>query len=142
MKKILGLLLVSLIMTACNTTKFSTGGEKEKKFVDDFLNMMDKDHGPDYTGLMACISPAYLKENNLNPEKYKVDNYSVWGHSIESYTSRGTVVTRIWGENHSWEHELTFQLRKEGGKLYLVPSEHDQNYLSPWSARRTYLKAD
>lgn len=140
MKKIAGLVLIALMVSACSTSKFSASGTKEKKYVDDFLALMDRGSGPDYARLMACISPLYLKENQLDPTVCKVDNYSIRGYSIESYTPAGVVVTRIWGEDRSWVHELTFQLRIEKGKLYLLPSGHEGGYISPWKSRKTYIK--
>jgi len=140
MKKLLLLFILSVFALSCGTAKFTTTGDKEKKYVDDFLSLMAHGSGPDYEGLMACISPMYLKEKGLDATIYKVDNYTIWGHSIESYTTEGIVVTKVWGKDREWVHELTFKLRKEKGKLYLVPSENSDNYISPWWSRKTYIR--
>jgi hypothetical protein len=140
MKRILGFIFIALIAASCGTAKFSTTGDKEKKYIDDFLSLMGKDNEPKYTELMKCISPKYIKDNNLNTSVFKVDNYSTWGHSIETYTAKGMITAKIWGQNREWVHLLTFKLSKENGKLYIVPSAHSESYISPWWERQTYIK--
>jgi hypothetical protein len=140
MKKIFGLMIILMIAASCNTAKFSTTGDKEKKYIDNFLSLMGKDNEPKYTELMKCISPKYIKDNNINTSAFKVDNYTNWGHSIESYSDKGLVIAKIWGQDRGWVHKLTFKLSKEKGKLYIVPSAHSENYISPWWEKQTYIK--
>lgn len=140
MKKHLLLILAILFAASCNTSKLSTSGENEKKFISNFLTYMDKGSGPDYQGMMNCISPEYIREHGIDVTGYKVDNYTVWGFSIESYSTDGLIVTKIWGKDREWVHELTFKLRKEKGKLYIVPSEFADQYISPWWTRKTYIR--
>jgi hypothetical protein len=140
MNKIIGFIVIVLLTVSCSTSKFSTTGEKEKKFIDNFLGYMDKDNGTQYEPLMDCISPKYIKSNNIDRNTYKVDNYSVWGHSIETYAKNGMITAKIWGQDRSWVHLLTFKLSIEGGKFYLMPSAHSDNYISPWWERQTFIK--
>lgn len=140
MKKILILLLTAVFAISCGTSKFTTNGDKEKKFVSDFLTFMNKGKSPDYQGMMNCISPAYIKEKGIDISKSKVDNFTLWGYSIESYSNQGIVVVKIWGKDREWVHELTFKLSKEKGKLYFVPSEFSDNYISPWWSKKTYIR--
>jgi hypothetical protein len=140
MKKVIGIILIALITFSCKTAQFSSTGDKEKKFISDFLSCMSKDNGPKYKEMMDCISPKYIKDNNINVTNFKVDNYTLWGYSIESYTKGGMITAKVWGQNREWVHLLTFKLSKEGGKTYLVPSEHSDTYISPWWERKTYIK--
>lgn len=139
MKKIIILCLIALFAIACSTSKFTSDGAKEKKYIDVFLTYMDVDNGPEYQNMMNCISPKYIKEKGIEVTDYKVDNYSITGHSIESYTSEGYVVAKIWGKNRSWVHELTFKLSIEGGKIYIYPSGNSDSYIYPWWERITYI---
>jgi hypothetical protein len=140
MKRILALIFIALVAVSCGTSKFSKTGDKEKKFISDFLECMDHGSGPKYTEMMDAISPMYIKEKNINKSMYKVDNYTIWGYSIETYTNDGLVSAKVWGEDRKWVHLLTFKLRHEGGKLYLIPSDHSDSYIYPWWERKTYIK--
>jgi hypothetical protein len=140
MKKILALIITAFVTLSCNPTKFSATGDKEKKFVSDFLECMDHGSSPKYEEMMDAISPKYIKEKSINKATYKVDNYTIWGYSIETYNNNGLITAKVWGEDRKWVHLLTFKLSHEGGKLYLIPSEHSDSYISPWWERQTYIK--
>jgi hypothetical protein len=142
MKKIVLISLVLLIsVSACNTSKTSKSGDAEKQFVSTFLIYMDHDKGPKRDEMMACISPNYIKENGIDIKKLKVNNYSIWGSSIEYYVAAsGMVVTKVWGENKNWIHQLEFKVVKEKGKLYLMPSKHSDAYIDPWYVVKSYIK--
>ncbi len=139
MKNILILMAVVSLM-ACGSAKFSQTGQKEKQKVSDFLACMDHASGPKYIEMMNCISPQYLKQHGIDRSAYKVDNYSIYGFSIESYTRDGMVTAKVWGEARKWVHKLTFKLTKSGGKIYIIPSEHSDKYISPWWSRETYIR--
>jgi hypothetical protein len=140
MKKILLILAACVLAFTCNAQKFSSKGTKEKKFVGTFISYMQS--GPDYAKLMDCISPEYIRKNGIEESKFKVDNYQVWGYSLESYSRDGLVTLKIWGDKRSWVHQLTFKLSKEKGKLYIVPSAFTHDYISPWWERKAYIKED
>jgi hypothetical protein len=142
MKKIGLISLVILISVgACKTSQTSKNGEAEKAFVTTFLTYMDHEKGPMRDEMMACISPTYIKENGIDTKKLKVNNYSIWGFSIEYYVAAdGMVVTKVWGEDKKWIHQLEFKVVKEKGKMYLMPSEHSDAYIDPWFVAKTYVK--
>ncbi|HOY30925.1 MAG TPA: hypothetical protein PKW80_03510 [Bacteroidales bacterium] len=137
--------LISLVIlfsaVNCTTSKTSKSGDAEKQFVSTFLSYMDHQNIPNQSGMKKCISPSYLKKNGLNIEKYKVNNYTLWGSSIEYYVaSDGLVVAKIWGENKNWIHELEFKVVKEDSRLYLMPSKHSDAYIDPWHTVKLYVK--
>jgi hypothetical protein len=139
-KTIIALALLVLLGNACKTTKVSTGSEAEK-YVTKFLGYMDQKESPKRDEMMACISPTYISDNKINTRDYKVNNYTIWGFSIESYdASTGIVVTKVWGEGKKWIHELDFKVVKEKGSLYLMPSKHSDAYIDPWFSVKTYIK--
>jgi len=142
MRKSLLLVLVTVVFfTACKTSKFSKNGEAEKQYVSTFLTYMDHTKGPKRDEMMACIAPSYIAANSIDVTKYKVNNYSIWGFNIESYTAvEGIIVVKVWGENKNWIHQLEFKIVKEKGKLYLMPSKHSDAYIDPWYAIKTYIK--
>jgi hypothetical protein len=140
MKKILALIFIAMVAVSCSNTKFSKTGDKEKKFVSEFLDCMYHGSGPKYKEMMNAISPMYIKKKNINKDDYKVDNYTIWGYSIETYENNGLISAKVWGEDRKWVHLLTFKLSIEGGKLYLIPSANSDSYISPWWERKTYIK--
>ncbi len=140
-KSLFIILLLAVFFTACKTAKFSKSGEAEKQYVSTFLTYMDRTKGPNRDAMMACIAPSYIAANFIDITKYKVNNYSVWGFSIESYNPvEGIIVTKVWGESKKWIHQLDFKIVKESGKLYLMPSKHSDAYIDPWFVAKTYVK--
>jgi hypothetical protein len=142
MKKIALISLILLIsVNACNTSKTSRSGDAEKQFVSTFISYMDHEKGPKQDEMKACISPSYIKENRIDINKLKVNNYSVWDSSIEYYNAAdGMVVTKVWGESKKWIHQLEFKVVKENGKLYLMPSKHSEAYIDPWYVVKKFNK--
>lgn len=138
MKKLILIVAGLLLICAAQAQGFSSKGAKEKKFIGTLLEYMKA--GPDYAGLMNCVSPAYIEKNKINKADYKVDNYSLYGYSFEKYSRDGMVTVKIWGENRGWVHKLSFKLSKEKGKFYVVPSKFENNYITPWWERETYIK--
>lgn len=142
MKKItLSFVIIALLISAGCSDKFSRSGEKEKQFITNFLNLMNQENGRQYTKMMNYISKKYIADNGIDIKKYKVDNYSIYGFEIISYDMRnGLIVTKVWGKEKSWIHQLTFKLSKERGKLYLVPMKHSDSYIKPWYEAKTYIR--
>lgn len=136
------LIIVSVAsLLACGTSKFSKNGTKEKEFITKLCGYMDHEKGPMYKELMNCISPEYIKTNGLDISNYKVNNYGVYGSSIESFIAKtGVMKVKIWGENRSWVHLLEFKLVKESGKLYVIPGRHSESYIDPWYSVESYIK--
>lgn len=139
MKKILISLMMTLTISSCRVTGFSVSGIKEKQYLAKFLTYMDHTKGPMYNEMMNCISRKYLTTNKIDKGKYKVNNYTIWGYSIETYSTNGIITAKIWGENSWMGHLLTFQLTNENGKFYLEPSSHSDDYINPWSEAKTYI---
>ncbi|MCK9613074.1 MAG: hypothetical protein PHR81_02555 [Bacteroidales bacterium] len=140
-KAVLFLCSTLFSLTACQTSKLSVNGDTEKQFTATYINYMDHANGPKYKKLMDGLSPEYIKKNDIDKEKYKVNNYSVWGFSIDSYDNKeGLIVTKIWGEEKRWMHRLTFKIVKEKGKMYMMPSKHSDAYIDPWYKVDTYIK--
>jgi hypothetical protein len=139
-KIIIALSLIVLLCSACKTTQVANNSEAAK-YVSTFLGYMDQKDGPKRDEMMARISPSYISENKINTGQYKVNNYAIWGFSIESYNaSTGIVITKVWGEAKKWIHELDFKVVKEKSSLYLMPSKHSDAYIDPWFSIKTYVK--
>ena len=139
-KKLLVITLLVLIFTACKTSKVSEADDA-KKYVSRFLSLMVQNAGPKQADLMSYISPSFIANNNIKTESFSVDNYSIYGFSIESYdATTGLVVTKVWGEAKQWIHQLTFKVVKEKGKQYLMPSSFGESYIEPWFEVKTYIK--
>lgn len=139
-KTIIALTLLIFLGSACKTTMVSDVSEAEK-YIIKFLSYMDQKEGPKRQEMMDCISPSYISHNNINTVDYKVNNYSIWGFSIESCdASNGFVITKVWGEGRKWMHELTFKVVKEKGSHYLMPGKHSDAYIDPWNSVKTYIK--
>lgn len=131
MKKIAIILVAATI--SCMALVNAQGGNLEKQFVAKFLSYMHAERGTNYPGLMSCISPNYLKENNIDKEKYKVNNYTIWGFTIDSFDETENIVyTKVYGQKRSWTYKLTFKLSKENGKFYIIPSSSDTEWIHPW----------
>lgn len=139
-KTLIALTLLVMLCNACKTTKVTKVSDAEN-YVKTFLGYMDQKEGPKRQEMLDCIAPSYITANNLNTGNYKVNNYAIWGFSIESYEpSTGFVITRVWGDGKTWIHELTFKVVKEKGKLYLMPGKHSDAYIDPWFVVKTYVK--
>ena len=111
----------------------SQSGNKEKQFVAKFLSFMHAERGTNYPEMMKCISPNYLKENNIDLNTHKVNNYSIWGFTIESYYAEENLITvKIFGQKHAWAYRLTFKLSNENERLYILPSSFDDEWIHPW----------
>lgn len=87
------------------------------------------------------IAPSYYKKFSIDPFVFLVNRYSPVGYSIESVDNRGIVKAKIWGENGSWVHELTFKVVEENGLLYVMPGKHhpETEYVDPWFSARTSI---
>ncbi|MFC2100432.1 hypothetical protein ACFLRZ_01240 [Bacteroidota bacterium] len=137
MNKIFTLFFSLLILTSCtSTSKVSKSGFSEMGLVSEFITLMVNNAAP--AGMMKYISPSYLKENNINKADYKVNTYAPVDFRIENYIN-GMVFAKIWGNNRSWVHRLTFMVVKEEGKLYLKPGKHYDKVIDPWHRAETYL---
>ena len=131
-----GIIICYCLISCTTSSKVSKSGFSEIDYVSGFINLMM--HNADQPSLMNYISPEYMKENNLNRADYKVNTYSPVDFRIENYIN-GRVYVKIWGENRSWVHRLTFQVVKENGKLYLKPGKHTESKIDPWYRAETYL---
>jgi hypothetical protein len=112
---------------------WAQNGSGEKQMVAKFLSFMHAERGPNYPEMMNCISPAYLKENNIDKKAYKVNNYTIWGFTIESFSEEDNIVyAKIYGQKRSWGYSLGFKVSKENGRFYIVPSSFDTEWIHPW----------
>jgi hypothetical protein len=140
MKNTIAIILMIILASSCNKSEFSLSGKREKKFVSKFLDYMNHSSGPETRKMMNFISPKYLMEHNIDKTKYSVDFYTIWGYSIESDENKGFVTAIIQGKNGSWAHLLTFKLSKEDGKLYIIPSKYNNQFISPWWKCKTDIE--
>jgi hypothetical protein len=112
---------------------WAQNGNGEKQMVARFLSFMHAERGPNYPEMMNCISPAYLKENNIDVKAYKVNNYTIWGFNIESFSETDQIVyANIYGQKKSWGYHLGFKVSKENGRFYIIPSSFDTEWIHPW----------
>ncbi len=139
MKKLTILFLVTLLISSCATIGFSVSGDKEKQFVSKFLTQMQNDPEGGQTEMMKYLSKRYLTQNKIDGTTYDVNYYSLRGFSIESYSSKGFIKAKIWGEDRSWIHMLTFKLIRENGSMYFQPSKHSDAYVHPWWEVEQYI---
>ncbi len=134
-------IVIMIFLNSCTTSKSSKNGDAEKQFVTKFLTYMDHETGPKREEMMSCISPSYINDQGIDVHKMKVNNYSIWGFSIDYFVAdKGLVVVKVWGQNKSWTHQLEFKVVKEKGKLYLMPSSHNDDYIEPWYSKKTFIK--
>lgn len=134
MKKLL--IFITIILVNCSGgLKLSSDGEPEKAFVKSFLTLMLQDER-DYDEMRKFIASSFLKENNA--ESCKVNSYFPIDFSIDSY-DEGIIVSKIWGENKSWVHKLTFKVVIENEKYYLYPGGIDGEWVDPWINIETYV---
>ncbi len=139
-KTLMALTLLVFLGNACKTPKVSNSSEANE-YVTRFLGYMDHNEGPKRQEMMDFIAPSYISQNHINTSDYKVNNYTIWGFTIESYdASTGIVVTKVWGDAKKWIHELDFKVVKEKGSLYLMPGKHSEAYIDPWFEVKTYIK--
>ena len=102
----------------------------------DFLETFDHNTTANHAERKKFLSPSYMNAKGLYTDKYSVNNYTIWGHSNESFnTSTGTIKSLIWGENRSWVKRLIFTIVKENGYYYIYPSSISTNdYIEPWTS--------
>lgn len=118
---------------SCIVTLKSQVGDKEKQFVVKFLSFMHAERGTNYPEMMNRISPNYIKENNIDTKTHQVNNYTIWGFIIESYSESDSLITaKIFGQKHAWAYRLTFKLSTENDRLYILPASFDEAWIHPW----------
>ena len=140
MKAKIVIFIIAALLTSCNVLKLSQNGDAEKEFVSKFIKYMSDDVDPDYNGMMACISPKYIKTNKLKVADFKVNNYSVNGFNVESYNrTGGIIVVKVWGVERKWMHRIYFKIVSEKDKLYLYPSKNSDKYIDPWTQVDAYI---
>ena len=102
----------------------------------DFLETFDHNTTAKHADRKKFLSPSYMNAKGLYTDKYSVNNYTIWGHSNESFnTSTGTIKSLIWGENRGWVKRLIFTIVKENGYYYIYPSSISTNdYIEPWTS--------
>ena len=137
MKKIFLFILIIV------TTSFIAGANikesKAKKLVSKFLREMIAHK--DNNGLKKYISPAYIKENNLDISKYDINTYYPVDFSIERYKKDSSIVyAKIWGKDRGWVHKLGFKVVMEDKKLYLYPGQYSDSFIHPWYNVESYIK--
>lgn len=134
-------IVLIVLATICTTTLKSQTGNVEKQFVAKFLSFMHAERGPNYPEMMNCISPNYLKINNLDKSNLKVNNYTIWGFTIVSYSETDSMASaKVYGQKHSWTYILTFKLSKENNRFYILPASHDSQWIHPWWTVETVNK--
>lgn len=104
--------------------------------VSDFLETFDHSTSATYEFRKKFLAPSYMNARGLYTDKYKVNNYTIYGHSNESVnTSLGTVKALIWGQDKSWIKRLSFTVVNENGYDYIYPSSITSNdYIEPWTS--------
>jgi hypothetical protein len=131
-------LLILIIATTSFIANASIKESKAKKFVIQFLKEMIAHKDND--GLKKYISPAYLKENNLDISKYNINTYYPVDFSIVGFDKEPCIVyAKIWGKDRGWVHKLGFKVVMEDKKLYLYPGQHSDDYIHPWYTVESYI---
>ncbi|MHB1277992.1 MAG: hypothetical protein ACYC1Q_06305 [Bacteroidia bacterium] len=106
---------------------------ESRKIVTDLLYDMVNDADNFGTGARKYIAPSYYKKNNIDKYDYQINYYSPSGSEIKTVGNDGMVIALIWGSGKSWINKLTFKVVKEGGKVYVYPKGHTDNfYIHPW----------
>ncbi len=104
-----------------------------RKIVTDLLYDMVNDADNFGTGARKYIAPSYYKKNYIDKYDYQINYYSPTGSEIKTVGNDGMVTAHIWGSGKSWINKLTFKVVKEGGKVYVYPKGHTDNfYIHPW----------
>jgi len=131
-KRILAILGFTLICTSSLIAQKDWSGQK--RVVNHLLSFMHVERGTNYNEMMSCISPKYIAENKIDKSTYKVNNYTIHGFTIDSYSEADMIVSAmVYGEGKSWSHALTFKVSFEDGKWYIWPGSHDTEWIHPWA---------
>lgn len=103
--------------------------------VSDFLETFDRNTSATHDIRKKFLAPSYMNARGLYDSKYKVNNYTIYGHSNESVSNGpGSVKSLIWGQDKSWIKRLIFTIVNENGFYYIYPSNLTSNdYIDPWS---------
>ena len=138
------LILFALFLSlsiGCSTSQLSKSGTEEIAFVKDFLQTMIEVRKGNYDRLDKFIDPTYYTKNSISKDGYEVDNFTLVGYEIESY-SNGVVTTLIWGDDRAWTHRLQFKLKKTNEGLFILPSKHDTGvrFVTPWWNDERYVE--
>lgn len=102
----------------------------------DFLETFDHNTTATHEYRKKFLAPSYMNDKGLYAVKYKVNNYTIYGHSNESFNpTTGTINALIWGQDRSWIKRLVFTIIKENGYFYIYPSSiSSMDYIEPWTS--------
>lgn len=112
--------------------------------ISDFLESFNMNSSATNVYRKTFLAPSYMNEKKMYPDKYRVNAYTIYGHSIESVNiGSGTVKTLIWGEDKAWFHRLNFTVVVENGYYYIYPSGISSRvYLAPWTSIEKNVKEE
>lgn len=88
--------------------------------------------------IKSIISPQWVKENRVKLEKYRINAYGPQDYKI-TRVQKTKVVAEIFFVGGT-AHELTFTVRKEGGRYYIVPGERSEGWIDPWTDVRLNVR--
>lgn len=112
-------------------SKGNIKNQEAAKVVETFLKEMCKSTRNE-SNLWSVISPKYIKKNKLNKTDHKVNTYYPDTYEIES-ADDNSVSSLIYGVDKKWCHRLIFNVSKEDGAYYIVPSKYDDDgYIHLW----------
>ncbi len=129
-------LLSILILSACSANK-SSKDSPEIECVDQFMQAMQTYAFTD-SMLVKHLSPAFLKEKEVDVEKVRINSFDPEGYTIADQDGKEVYVL-IWGEDFKWQHRLDFLVQEESGEYYIVPVLRDDGKLNPWQESELFI---
>lgn len=144
---LLGVLLIgglAIIFTIRNRAREATPDTtsireaEAEDFIAHFLGVMG--HGNKGGDLMPLIAPSFLAQARATYTELRVNKYSVGAFKI---TRLEPPFVDVQISHHQpprprWAREQTYQLTREQGQIYVLPSEIGKHgYILPWQADAT-----
>lgn len=139
MKKVILILLFTLIVTATSNSKPTNDDLTPDKMTKVASKILDLFTSPDQDKLRDYISESWLKKEGLDIKDYAINSYYPDDYLILWSTSN-IVVVEIGGEE--WKHLLIFKFIDEDGEYRVIPkgiSQASNDYIDPWWDVREYI---
>ncbi|MFO7637874.1 MAG: hypothetical protein R6X14_01000 [bacterium] len=128
-------LMSVLLVAGCPGRHATRPGSPAVDAVESFVDAMMLD---DEAAQAAAISPAWLVEQGIDlvEDDYLINGYHPTGYVVTG--AKGELVTVELLFEDGGAHRLTFRVRNENGREYVVPGSYDEDdwgepgWIHPW----------